>query len=143
MIALTHLVFGLAVGKIFDLRIGTVMIFAVLPDIDRIFLFAYPLVRNGISHSVVLGIGITVLAYVVSQRLSTAKSSVAGYLSHLGLDLLCFRGIAVLYPATGFYSVGVFSETSFLGNLSVLSVSLMLIVFESHTEVLDWIKKFS
>ncbi|WEL19238.1 metal-dependent hydrolase [Candidatus Nanohalococcus occultus] len=143
MIALSHLIFGLAVGKILDLRIGTVMIFSVLPDIDRIFTFAYPIVRNGFTHSVLVGLGLGVIAYVISERSSTAKSALTGHLSHLSLDLLCFRGIAVLYPATGFYSVGVFSETSFLGNLSVLSVSLILIVFESYTEVLDWIKKFS
>lgn len=136
MIPFVHLIFGLAVGKTLDLRIGTVMIFAILPDIDQIFVFAYPIIRNGILHSLIAGSVLTFGAYLLSDRASTAKSCLTGHLSHLSLDLLCFNGITLLYPVKSFYSAGIFTETSILPNFAILSISLMALLSE------DQIKEF-
>lgn len=143
MIAFTHLVFGVAIGKLFDLRTGTVMIFAVLSDLDQIFVFASPLVRNGVLHSVIAGVFLSTCLLLGFDRPSTAKSGFAGYISHISLDLLCINGIMALYPLKNFYSLGLTTETDLLANFSVLSFSLLLLAFQDTIKNTISSKSFS
>lgn len=143
MIGLTHIVFGLAIGKTLDLRIGTVILFAVLPDIDRIFVFASPLIRNGVTHSLIGGVFLCVCVMAGFDRSSTAKSSFVGYISHLSLDILCINGLMILYPIEKFYSLGLTTETDLVANFSALSLSTLLVVFESRDLSVSGLKNFS
>jgi len=103
------------------------MIFSVLPDLDRVLLFTYPLVRNGIAHSFFAATVASFIVYLVTAKKSAGKAAFLGYISHLLIDLACISKLNIFFPHPGFYSIGIFSETGTMGNFLVLSFSVMLL----------------
>lgn len=143
MIAITHILFGVALAKLLDLRVGTVMLIAVLPDIDKLFVFAYPLVRNGVTHSLLAAAVVSLTAFLASNSISTMKSCLTAYISHISIDLFCLNGLTAAYPLKKFYSLGIFAENSLIGNFSVLSFSILLIIATESFELRRKIISFS
>ena len=110
----THVMLGISLFLILDLFYGIknkivvfvlILLFSVLPDIDLhtsyigkkvkgfSYLFEFVLKHRGFIHSV--WIPILLFTWLEQYGLGIA---VAGYLSHLGLDLLTSKGIKLFWP---------------------------------------------
>ncbi|MFB6076819.1 MAG: metal-dependent hydrolase [Candidatus Nanohaloarchaea archaeon] len=83
MIALTHLVFGLAVTRLMALPVVWGMIGAVFPDVDLLLNFAFPFTHRGILHTPLAAGFATVLLLSATRRNGPGAALGLGYLSHL------------------------------------------------------------
>ena len=149
MLFRTHLAFGFLIGlyliDFFDIKkqglfLIVLLFFSVFPDIDeknsRVFKKLKPISylavivgHRNIFHTIYFPIGISIALFVVGQKL-LGLAVLIGYLSHLFLDLLSKRGIALFYPLTkkgikGFIKVGsLFENIIFIALLILIVIRL-------------------
>lgn len=135
MISFTHLVFALAVAYVLDLRIVTAIVFAMVPDIDIMFDFIYPFVHRGISHSLLAAGVLAGLVYVYTEDKKSAESAFIGYISALGLDLLTYSGLPLLFPLSKDFSLGLTSAYSLTANFGIITLSISAILIKKHSGI--------
>ena len=134
MIALTHLILGLAMAYLLDKRLITTSVFAVVPDFDKTFNFLYPFVSNGILHSLLAAFIFSLLVFIYSENIESTKSSLIGYLSHLGIDSLCQPGVLLFFPYFSKISLGLATSTSFQWNLCIITISITAMFLKKNWE---------
>ena len=149
MLFRTHLAFSFLIGlyliDFLDIKkqvlfLIVLLFFSVFPDVDektsRVFKKLKPISylavifgHRNIFHTIYFPIGISIALFVADQRL-LGLAVLIGYLSHLFLDLLSKRGIALLYPLTkrgikGFIKVGsLFENIIFIALLILIVIRL-------------------
>ncbi len=141
MIAITHVLFGLAIAYVLRLPVAWAMIGAVLPDIDILIDASFPFVHRGIVHTpVAAGTAALVLGLATGDR-DPAAALGTGYLSHLFLDTFTYSGIMWLYPVATHLSLELVGYDDVAVNLGIMVLAAAVPVLDRYgAEVAAWLR---
>lgn len=142
MLAITYLLAGLSIAYILEKRIVTASIFAVFPTIDSGFNYAYPIVENGVIHSIPAAFVSGFLIYIYTEDKESAKSCLIGYLSHITLDLISSKSIMAFYPLSFDLSVDLMPPDNLWWNLCLITVFLSGMFVKKNPEIFEPIVNF-
>lgn len=142
MIALTHLLFALALAYLLRFPVVYAVIAAVLPDVDLLFTGAFPFAHRGILHTPLFGAFAMAVLLLAVDRREVAAAYGIGHLSHLFLDTFAPAGIAWLYPLTdAAYGLGLAPAHDPVLNGAVIVLSLAtVLVWRYGPEVWVWMQ---
>ncbi|MCJ7450477.1 MAG: metal-dependent hydrolase [Candidatus Nanohaloarchaeota archaeon QJJ-9] len=139
MYALAHLCFGLSLCYVSGFPVVLGMLASVLPDLDVMFSYGFPVVHRGIMHTPAAGLALGLVVFLVSGSRLNAYGFVSGYFSHLFVDSLTFSGIMALYPWTPSFSWQALSASSLTANFVIAMYSLLVFAFWHYrTRILRW-----
>jgi len=124
----THLMFALAMAYIFRLPRIPTAIAGIIPDIDFVLHYGFPLMHRGIVHTplfMLICIGIILVA--TKSRPITAGFGV-GFLAHLLTDIITPTGVMFFYPWPYFVTFNLAYYNSVFANVGIIVLSLSAIL---------------
>lgn len=141
MIALTHVLFALALSYVLAFPVAHAMVGAVLPDVDILFDFRPPFVHRGVVHTPVAGAVIATLLYLVADDARPALGLALGYLAHLFLDTFTPSGIMWLFPLRAELSLDLATASNLPANLGISALSVLIaLAWRYAPEVKPWMR---
>jgi len=124
----THLMFALAMAYILRLPRIPTAIAGIIPDLDGILDYGFPLMHRGLVHTpMFLFLCMGVIAVVTKNKPLAAGFGV-GFLAHLLTDIITPTGIMFFYPWPYFISLNIVYYNSLFGNISIIILSLTTIL---------------
>jgi inner membrane protein len=140
MLAPTHFMFALAIAYLLRLPKLPAAIGGIIPDLDVLLQWDFPLMHRGIVHTpLMLAISIVIL-YLVTDRTTTFAFG-AGFLAHLLTDLVTPAGILLLYPLPVFFSLNLVPYNNLAANLGIILWSLGAILLYRSGGFHDWVQR--
>ena len=140
MLSPTHLFFALAIAYLLRLPKMPAAIAGVIPDIDMLLQYDFPLEHRGIIHTPFFLLVCVVFLYLVMDKPTTFAFG-AGFLSHLLLDLITPVGILLLYPLPIYYTLNLAPYNNIAANLGIILASLGAIYLYRSPGFHDWVKR--
>lgn len=137
MITVAHFAFGLALAYITKRKLLTASAFAIAPDFDITLDFLYPFTHRGIMHTLLTAAVFSALVYAYTEDRASAESCLLGYTSHLGLDLLTFSGVPLLFPFLSDFALSMTSAYSLEANSAIIAFSISVMILEKHKKILE------
>jgi inner membrane protein len=137
----THIFFALALTAVLNLWFldqgvlytFTVIVFSIAPDLD---LGRY---HRKLLHNIFMLLPLIIISQLVSTYLGLrghylALSVITGWLSHVFLDSLTKKGVALLYPFSGkLYGLKLFNSDSLVVNALFIATSLLVVTYRIVT----------
>jgi inner membrane protein len=140
MLAPTHLFFALTLAYILRLPRIPAAIGGVIPDLDLLLQFGFPLTHRGIVHTpFFLAVCIVFLYLLVDS--STTFAFGAGFLSHLLLDIINPSGILLFYPLPVYYTLNLAPYNNIVANLGIIILSLVAILLYRSEGFQGWARR--
>jgi inner membrane protein len=136
----THLFFALALAYILKLPRIPMAIGGVIPDLDILLNYGFPLVHRGIIHTPFFLAVCVVFLYLVMDSPATFAFG-AGFLSHLLLDVITPTGIPLLYPLPVYFTLNLASYSNILANLGIIAWSLAAILLYRSDGFQGWVQR--
>jgi inner membrane protein len=140
MLSPTHLFFALAIAYLLRLPKLPAAIAGVIPDIDVLLQYDFPLEHRGIIHTPFFLIVCVVFLYLIADKPTTFAFG-AGFLSHLLLDLITPVGILLLYPLPIYYTLNLAPYNNIAANLGIILASLGAILLYKSPGFRDWVRR--
>lgn len=140
MLAPTHFFFALALAYIFRLPRIPAAIGGIIPDLDILLNYGFPLMHRGIVHTPFFLAVCVVFLYLVTEG-STTFAFGAGFLSHLLLDIITPSGIVLLYPLSLFYTLNLAAYNNIFANLGIITLSLAAILLYRSDGFQGWVHR--
>ena len=112
----------------------------VIPDLDVLLDFGFPLVHRGIIHTPFFLLVCVVFLYLVTESPVTFAFG-AGFLSHLLLDVITPSGILLLYPLPVYYTLNLALYNNVLANLGIIAFSLAAVMLYRSGGFQDWVQR--
>lgn len=142
MIAVTYLLFALALAYVLRIPVVYALVGSVLPHLDMLFTFAFPFTPQGILHTPLFAAFVMAVLYLVTARPPVVMAAGVGILSHLFLDTLTALGVMWLYPVTTHHlAFNLFSATDLAVNVIISLYSLLVILgWRYRREVVRWVR---
>ncbi len=120
---ITHVIVGLAVSESLMLSTITVIIGAIIPDLDC--LLGIP--HRTVTHSMIFLITLSLLAWRFKGR-KQGLALFVGLISHLMLDSITIMGIPLLYPLNKYFSFNLTTSNNFSFNIGFIILSIILLI---------------
>lgn len=138
---ITHIFFALALTATLNLWFldqgalytFTVIVFSIAPDLD---LGRY---HRKLLHNIFMLLPLIIISQLISTYLGLgghylSLSVTTGWFSHVFLDSLTKKGVALLYPFSGkFYGLKLFNSDSLVVNTLFITISLLVITYRMVT----------
>lgn len=140
MIGPTHLFFALALAYILRLPRIPMAIGGIIPDIDILLSYGFPLVHRGIVHTPFFLAVCVVFLYLIMESPVTFAFG-AGFLSHLLLDIITPSGIPLLYPLPVYYTLNLASYSNIPANLGIIACSALAILLYRSDGFQAWVQR--
>ena len=137
MLSPTHLFFALAIAYLLRLPKIPAAIAGVIPDIDVLLQYDFPLEHRGIIHTPFFLIVCVVFLYLIADKPTTFAFG-AGFLSHLLMDLITPAGILLLYPLPIYFTLNLAAYNNIAANLGIILASLGAIYLYKSRSFRDW-----
>jgi inner membrane protein len=137
MLAPTHLFFALAIAYLLRLPRIPAVIGGVIPDLDVLLDFGFPLEHRGMVHTPFFLAFCVVLLYLIADKPITFAFG-AGFLSHLLLDVITPTGLLLLYPLPIFFTLNLAPYSNIAANLGIIMASLGAVLLYKSRGFQDW-----
>jgi inner membrane protein len=126
MLLPTHASFAAALAYLTGFPMAPFILGSVLPDLDTILDFGFPLVHRGVVHTL-LFIAITVPAvWLYTKKKDVTMSYALGFMSHIFIDTLTPMGIMWLYPLPSYISLNLAGYDNIIANTGIILASLFI-----------------
>ena len=140
MLTPTHFMFALAIAYLLRLPKLPAAIGGIIPDLDVMLQWDFPLVHRGIVHTpLMLAISVVVL-YLVVDKPSTFAFG-AGFMSHLLTDIITPAGILLFYPLSIYFTLNLAPYNSIYANLGISLWSIGAILLYRSPGFRDWVRR--
>lgn len=126
MIGLTQALFAYSISTILDLDERFAVLGALIPSLSIVLVYSGPLQYEGFLLSITSALFFSSIVYLSTDK-EKSKSAFTGYSCSLLLESLTFSYIPLFYPLKGFQGLGLFSSFDPIYNLSIVSISIVLI----------------
>ena len=137
MLSPAHLFFALALAYLANFPRLPAAIGGVLPDLDYVMDYGFPLSHRGFVHTLAFMSLCMVLLYLLSKKKSLALGFGTGFLSHIFLDSLNPTGIAWLYPLSPtMFSLNLAYYNNPVANLGIAGISVASIMLWENRRLL-------
>ena len=140
MLGPTHLMFALAIAYLLRLPKLPAAIAGIIPDIDMLLQWEFPLTHRGIIHTPFFLMVSVVLLYLVADKPTTFAFG-AGFLAHLLTDLITPAGILLLYPLPLYFTLNLAAYNNVAANLGIMAWSLAVILLYRSQGFQDWARR--
>lgn len=140
MLGPTHLMFALAIAYLLRLPKLPAAIGGIIPDIDMVLQWEFPLTHRGMVHSPFFLLVSVVLLYLVADKPATFAFG-TGFLSHLLTDIITPAGIPLLYPLPLYFTLNLAAYSSIFANLGIIAWSTAVILLYRSQGFQDWIRR--
>jgi hypothetical protein len=127
MIGLTQAFFAYSIADLLEIDKRFAVLGGLIPGLSMILIYSGPLQYEGVLLSFTSALFFSTIVYLVTDK-EKSKSTFTGYSCSLLLESLTFSYLPIIYPVTGFQGFGFFSSFDPIFNLSVISVSILLIL---------------
>ncbi len=140
MLAPTHLFFALAIAYILRMPKLPAAIGGVIPDLDILLQYEFPLQHRGIIHTPFFLLVCVVFLYLITDK-PTTFSFGTGFLSHLLLDVITPAGILLLYPLPVFFTLNLAPYNNIAANLGIIMASFAAILIYQSQGFQEWVQR--
>lgn len=126
MIGLTQAFFAYSVSDFLEMDKEFAVLGALIPSLSMLLVYSGPLQYEGVLLSLTSAVFFSSMVYLITDK-EKSKSTFTGYSCSLLLESLTFSYIYLFYPLKGFHGLGFFSSFDPVYNLSVISISIVLV----------------
>jgi membrane-bound metal-dependent hydrolase YbcI (DUF457 family) len=140
MLAPTHFMFALAIAYILRLPKLPAGIAGIIPDLDVVMQWDFPLNHRGIVHTPFFLLLSVVLLYLITDKPTTFAFG-SGFLAHLLTDIITPSGILLLFPLPVYFTLNIVPYNNAAANIGIILFSVGTIMLYRSRGFNEWVHR--